>query len=368
MNPQAEGAFDKPRGSRAKRVGGGLLALMILLLGLARLGAETFKLIAYADVFASGRRMLSYKDITGPDLKDLNLGDDQEHQVQQLEDGNTLVYQGHTYQLNRDLTTVLCLGIDHDIQENDTPGTSGLCDVVLLVGIDTKTGRTTVLNIPRETYGQVAVYSIEGNYVGTEFEQICLAYSYGNGKDTSGKNAMDTVSRLLYGLPISSFLAIDMDVLQTINEAVGGVTVASMIEGKFPDGRQVKQGESIELHGKNLEYYIRTRGHTTLDANAARNQRQRQYLTELVRVTAARSRRDLRFPLRLFSALTEDLATDLELPDVTFLSRVFLRQGANFNYRTLGGSYGYIRNSPVLYPDETELFEAMLELFYKRAD
>ncbi|MBR6376634.1 MAG: LCP family protein [Oscillospiraceae bacterium] len=368
MNPQAEGHFEAPRGSGAKRVGGGLLALLILVLGLARLGTEVFKLLAYADVFASGRRMLSYQDITGPDLKDLNLGDDQEHQVQQLEDGSSLVYQGHTYQLNRDLTTVLCLGVDNDIQESDTPGTSGLSDVVLLVGIDTKTGRTTVLNIPRETYGQVVIYSVEGNYVGTEFEQICMAYSYGNGRDTSGKNAMDTVSRLLYGLPISSFLAIDMDVLQTVNEAVGGVTVASMIEGKFPDGSQVKQGESIELHGKNLEYYIRTRSHSTLDANAARNLRQRQYLTELVRVMAARSRQDFRFPLTLFSALTKDMATDLELPDVTFLGRVFLNQGANFNYRTLGGTYGYIHNSPVLYPDETQLFEAMLELFYKRVD
>lgn len=368
MNPQAEGRSDSPRGSQAKRVGAGLLALLILALGLARLGAEAFKLMAYADVFISGRRMLIYRDVTGPDLEDLDLGDDEDHRFQQLDDGSTILYQGHTYRLNRDLTTVLCLGIDRDIQESDTPGTSGLCDVVLLVGIDTKTGETTVLNIPRETYGQVDMYSVEGHFVETRFEQICMAYSYGNGKDTSGRRAMDTVSRLLYGLPISSFLAIDMDVLQTVNEAVGGVTVDSMIEGKFPDGSQVKRGEPIELHGKNLEYYIRTRSHTTLDANAARNERQRQYLTELVRVAAARSRKDLRFPLRLFTTLTEELATDLELPDVTFLSRVFLRQGANFSYRTLGGSYGYIRNSPVLYADETELFEAMLELFYKRAD
>ena len=62
------------------------------------------------------------------------------------------------------------------------------------------------------------------------------------------------------------------------------------------------------------------------------------------------------------------MVTSLEIPDVTFLSSVFLSHGADFQFRTISGTFGKLDGSTVLYPDETDLFEAVLELFYKRVD
>ena len=376
-----EGRFAAPRQKTASRITGGVLALMILLLSLSRLGAEAFKLLSYADVFIGGGKMLVYGDDLQVDMGEKLSGDEinipiynevpssepAEDYILRLDDGRTIVYQGHTYELNRNLTTVLFLGIDKAIEDEKLIGNNGQSDVILLMGLDTATGETTLLNIPRDAYAQVDHYSVGGINLGTEYEQITLAYAYGDGKKTSCENVARSVSRLLYGLPISSYLALDMNAIQAANEAVGHVTVKSLIDVDMGKGVVFHEGDSIELQGRWLDRYIRTRGHD-LEANAKRNLRQMQYVTEFSKLVVAKSKGDLSFPVELFSTLAPYMVTSLEIPDVTFLSSVFLSHGADFQFRTISGTFGKLDGSTVLYPDETDLFEAVLELFYKRVD
>ena len=362
-------------------MGSGLLALLILVLVLARVGTEVFKLLAYADVFVGGGRMLVYGNVEQVDMgQSLNSGDrtiqildqtpettSEEDYILRLNDGTTIVYQGHTYELNRNLSTVLFLGIDQDITETNRGGTGGQSDVMLLVGIDTTTGQTTVLNISREAYAQVDVYSGDNQFITTRFEQITLAYAYGNGKDTSAENTLRSVSRLFYGLPISSYVALDMNGIEAANELMGGIRVKSLIDVKMPDGTQVKQGDLIELHGKNLNKYIRTRS-DDVDANGPRMERQKQYLTEFAQQVIAKSRDKLTFPVDLFSSLSPYMVTNLDISDVTFLSSAFLGHGANFVFRSIDGTYDLLNGSSVYYLDELDLFESVLQMFYIRVD
>lgn len=374
-----EGRFAAPRRQAARRITGGVLALTILLLCLSRLGAEAFKLISYADVFIGGGKMLSYHDVQQVDLGESLGGEtpipifnevpssEPDNYVLRLNDGTTIVYQGHTYELNRDLTTILFLGVDHDIEETQTVGNGGQSDVILLIGLDTKTGQATVLNIPRDAYAQVDLYSVGGIYLRTENTQITLAYAYGDGQHTSCENAMRSVSRLLYGLPISSYLALDMKGIDAANEAVGRVTVKSLIDVEMPDGTFVKEGDVIELQGKNLDRYIRNRGQD-LEANARRMERQKQYVTEFSKLAVAKSRESLTFPVDLFSSLAPYMVTNLDIASVTFLSTTFLSHSAVFDFRDLKGSFDKLNGSSVCYLDEVDLFEAVLQVFYTQVD
>ena len=376
-----EGRFAAPRQKTASRITGGVLALVILLLSLSRLGAEAFKLLSYADVFIGGGKMLVYGDDLQVDMGEKLSGDEinipiynevpssepAEDYILRLDDGRTIVYQGHTYELNRNLTTVLFLGIDKAIEDENVIGNNGQSDVILLMGLDTATGETTLLNIPRDAYAQVDHYSVGGINLGTEYEQITLAYAYGDGKKTSCENVARSVSRQLYGLPISSYLALDMQGIIEANEAVGGVTLKSLVDVHMPDGTDVREGEMIELHGRNLDRYIRTRDHD-LESNARRMERQKQYLTEFSKLAVKKAKKNLSFPVDLFSSLAPYMATNLEIPDVTFLSSAFINHGAAFKFRDLHGSFDLLNGSSVCYLDEVDLFEAVLQVFYVQVD
>ena len=372
-----EGRFAAPKRRAAHRITGGTLALVILLLFLSRLGAEAFKLTSYADVFIGGGKMLVYGDVqkvemgdAAPDIPiytEIPSSEPEEDYVLWLNDGTTVVYQGHTYELNRNLTTILFLGVDHNIEEEKTVGHGGQSDVILLIAMDTRTGQATVLNIPRDASAQVDLYSVDGYYLRTENIQITLAYAYGDGQHTSCENAVRSVSRLLYGLPISSYLALDMNGIDAANEAVGGVTVESLIDTTMPDKTEVHVGDIIELHGKNLDRYIRTRDQD-LEANARRMERQKQYVTEFSKLVVKKSKKSITFPVDLFSSLAPYMVTNLSITDVTFLSATFLNNSANFNFRDLRGSFDKLNGSTVCYLDEVDLFEAILQVFYTQVD
>lgn len=373
-----EGRFAAPKRQTARRITGGVLALTFLLLFLSRLGAEAFKLISYADVFIGGGKMLVYGNVEKVEMGDavpdipiyteIPSSAPEEDYVLWLNDGTTVVYQGHTYELNRDLTTILFLGVDHDIEEEKTVGHGGQSDVILLIGLNTKTGQATVLNIPRDASAQVDLYSVDGYYLRTENIQITLAYAYGDGRHTSCENAVRSVSRLLYGLPISSYLALDMKGIQAANEAVGRVTVRSLIDTVIPgSNEEVHEGDLLELHDSSLDHYIRTRGQD-LEANARRMERQKQYVTEFSKLAVEKSRESLSFPVDLFSSLAPYMVTSLDIPAVTFLSTTFLNNSAVFNFRDLKGSFDKLNGSTICYLDGNDLFEAILQMFYVQAD
>ena len=150
--------------------------------------------------------------------------------VQQVEqDGKTIVYNGKTYKYNEAITSILFMGIDRDqfADDDENLGTNGDADALMLLTYDTSNGNTDLISISRDTMADIDVYSKDGTYIGIEKQQICLAYAYGDGKETSCTNQVNAVSRLFYNIPISSYLSMDLDAVSVLNDAVGGVTVTS---------------------------------------------------------------------------------------------------------------------------------------------
>lgn len=283
--------------------------------------------------------------------------------------GDLVVYKGHKYRYNEDITSILFMGIDRERVNSDEESLkkhgAGQSDTLFLAAVDTSTGKISLINVPRDIMANVKTYDEKGKYEGTKLRQLCLAYAYGDGADKSCKNTVEAVSKVLYGVPIDSYMSINLSAISVLNDAVGGVNVRVIgdLTGSDPS---LKEGANVTLLGDQAETYVRSREYDPLDANMARMQRQQQYITSFARKTLQEVRSDLTLPLDLLDLVSENAVTNLSATKITYLATAV----ANSSFSTddiqsiectiKEGKTGYAE----YYPDETKLFEMVLKVFY----
>lgn len=211
----------------------------------------------------------------------------------------------------------------------------------------------------------VKTYDENGKYSGRKLRQLCLAYAYGDGKAKSCKNAVDAVSKVLYGIPIDSYMSINLSAISVLNDAVGGVNVQVIGDLTSVDPT-LKEGANVTLLGGQAETYVRSREFDPLDANMARMQRQQQYITAFAQKALQEMKGDLTLPLDLLNLVSENSVTNLSAPKITYLATKV--SGSSFSSDNIysidcdikEGETGYAE----YYPDETKLFEMILKVFY----
>ena len=66
---------------------------------------------------------------------------------------NTIVYEGNTYEYNSNLENYLFLGVDtkEEVVLQDTPGTAGQADCIMILSIDKETRSEKFYNLPKVT-------------------------------------------------------------------------------------------------------------------------------------------------------------------------------------------------------------------------
>ncbi len=285
------------------------------------------------------------------------------------DDGKTVSYKGDTYVLNENITTVLLIGVDKtELEDDAVRGEGGEADCILLMSMDTQTGETKIVNISREAYAQVDIYSVSEKLIESKSTQLCRAYAFGDGGELSCENTMKSVKRLLYGMPIHSYVALDMRFIGAATDAVGGIALTTLSDVKMPDSRIVKEGTEIELWGREAEYYVRYRNRKILESNLLRMDRQKQFVELFAKKALAETKKDLTTLLDLYSAMTEYMTTDLSLADVTFLLGTFLNHGATFEFNTIKGEMDRLGSNAIYYLDETDTYETVLDLYYTRVE
>ena len=171
--------------------------------------------------------------------------------AQLYDDGNTIKYNGKTYKYKSDNVNILFMGIDdHGTEEEKAEiGGNNQADVIILINVDFKENKMTLVNIPRDIITEVNVYSPTGGYSGTEKLPIALSYSYGDSKHTSCINTLDSVRRMFYNIPINSYLSLQVKGIATINDSIGGVDVKCPedLAETSPNGITMVKGESYQL-------------------------------------------------------------------------------------------------------------------------
>ncbi|HBL40326.1 MAG TPA: hypothetical protein DDY98_01640 [Ruminococcaceae bacterium] len=275
-------------------------------------------------------------------------------------DGKTITYKGKTYRLNENITSIACLGVDkEELVDTTTRGTAGQADTNIVLAIDTATGTVTAINIPRDTMTDVNVYTAKGEFVGTNHEQLCLAYAYGDGRKTSCENTIASIERVLFGMPINSYISLDMNGIGVINDSVGGVTV---VPNESFD--TFTQGQSVTLHGDKAVSFVRSRA-TDVNASLRRSERHVTYITEFSKTALGAVKKDFGTISRLYNTTMSYCSTNVDLSKVTYLATTILSKGfGGLNTVTVPGEMKAGETYAEYTLDNEATFELILDIFY----
>ncbi len=293
---------------------------------------------------------------------------EEEATVETDSDENTYIfYNGKKYIYNDKVTTILFAGIDqHADEQLGTFGTAGQADTIFTAALNTETGKYKLMAISRDTMTDVNILDKNGKFIGTEKQQVCLAYAYGDGKEGSCENLKRSVSRILLGVPVNSYAAIDLDAIPILNDGVGGVEV-TVNEDLTRYNPSLWLGASLTLDGKQAETFVRARDiYGDENQNNLRMERQKIYLTSFIQKTLALTKQDIKTPLRLYNSVSDYMVTDIDTSMITYYTSVFLKTGfsAEENLIKLPGTTTASDKYAEYYIDSSALFDIVLDTYY----
>lgn len=287
----------------------------------------------------------------------------QQMQTTPAEDNRkTVEYQGSTYVAREGIESYLFMGIDVEgpAKSNKSYIGGGQADVQLLLVVDRFNCTWQVLQINRDSMVEVPVLGVNGTEVGTEYQQIALAHSYGDGLEHSCENNVNAVSRMFQNQTIHGYLALNMDAISIINDQIGGVEVTLLDDFSHVDSTMVK-GETITLTGNQALMYVRGRQGVGDETNLSRMARQEQYLNALYSKLAGLS---TDVAVKTFQAVDDYMVTDMNDQWLKLMDR--LEEYTKLEPLAIDGeNYLDEQGSTAYQLDEDSLKQVMIQLFYE---
>ena len=171
--------------------------------------------------------------------------------------------------------------------------------------------------------------------------------------EESCERTVEAVSNLFYGIPIHGYFAMNMDVIIPLNEAVGGVDV-------------VIGDEKVHLEGQEAYSFVRNRDMYAPHSAEQRLKRQKQYLEAFARQAKKAVAQDLTLPAKLYTEILPYMVTDISASEAVYLATqaVSYTFGQD-NLYSLEGEIRMGEQFEEFYPDETALYELILQVFYE---
>lgn len=284
-------------------------------------------------------------------------------------DGKIVYYKGQKYQFNEKMTNILLIGVDKENIEDtatETYGANGQADVLILIALDTSNGNMKAIPISRDTMVDINQYSVNGQYLGVSGEQICLSYSYGDGRELSCENTKTAVSRLLYGMPINSYVALDLEGIKILNDTIGGVTLTVDEDIDLYD-KHLKKGDTVTLKGNYALRYIRGRNKTAIDANDTRMNRQKKYMKTFFKTALELTKKDIITPIKLYNKISDYKVSDLSVADISYLTQCVLlnKSTDSLGFVSIPGKNIPGKEYIEFHPDMEALYEIVIDTFYQ---
>ena len=245
-------------------------------------------------------------------------------------------------------------------------------DTIMIASIDLKTANVNLVNIPRDSYVQIA---------GTEtYDKINHAYMHGyygasesEDQHESGiRTTLLTIQEFLGGIPIHDYIAVDIDGSAEIIDSIGGLyyDVEIEVRDEFGQGKLlVEEGYQL-LDGKQFMDYVRNRaGHQ--GGERGRTERQQQIMAALFKELL--SLNGLPKIPAFYRAVTDNVETSLGMPHMAALGIAGLRVDfSEINSYVFGGT-GQLSNRSgqniwYLVIDESERVDIIWKAFGVQAD
>ncbi len=135
---------------------------------------------------------------------------------------------------------VLFMGTDRE---------AGLCDVMMLINVNTQNDSITIAQIPRDTYA---------HYSESDYKKLNGAYSALGGAQQTASFLSDTL-----GTPIQYYMCVGLDTVAAVVDTLGGVEINLPCDMKYTDAAQdlyidLKEGYNL-LDGEGAEMFLRFR-------------------------------------------------------------------------------------------------------------
>ena len=278
--------------------------------------------------------------------------------------GKTIVRNGQEYFPRQDVTAMLVLGIDQygPVKSSNYYRNEGSADSVMLLIFDETAKDCTVLYLNRDTMLDMDVLGVRGEYAGTNYGQLALAHTYGNGLEDSSLNVKNTLEKFIHGLTIDYYVAMNMDAIPILNDAVGGVTV-NVVDDFSKVNTSIKMGE-MTLKGEQVIDFVRTRKDVGDQKNVTRMARQSEYVDGFLEKLLDKEHEDVNFLLNLYEDIAPYIVTDctvntlsgmLERYSQFTIKEVVTPEGENI---VEDGHYQF-------HVDEEKLDELIVRLFYR---
>lgn len=275
----------------------------------------------------------------------------------------TITRNGVKYYPRQDIDVILLMGINQaGTVHPEEPNHGNAADMVALVVLDEKAETYTVLNLNRDAMVDMPELNEAGREIGTMYAQLAYAHTYGTGMEDSCENMKKTVSNLLGGVNIDYYIAMNIDAVVPLNDAVGGVTVNVVHDFSGTDD-SIPMGV-VTLKGEQARTFVQSRKSVGDGLNLSRIDRQKAYMNGFItsfKETMKTS--DMGFVLDTYNMVAPYLVSDL--PISTLTSMVERYMDSNFTgILSLEGENRQGEKHVEFYLDEDALEDLRLELFY----
>lgn len=209
--------------------------------------------------------------------------------------------------------TVLLLGIDTGDLGRVEQGRS---DTMMILHLDSESDDALIASIPRDAYVNIPGYGMD---------KINHAYAFG-GVDLS----LQTVNEFLK-TDIDKYVAVNMAGLKEMIDAIGPISVIPPTTFSI-SGYDFTENVPVELDGDMALAYARER--YTSGGDYARQERQRQIVQGLIQKLI--SVETITNYVPLFSTVSENIMTNLTLPELMSLYMTYKNPSAISSYQLAG--------------------------------
>lgn len=283
--------------------------------------------------------------------------------------GDTIEYGGKTYRRNSYVKAILCMGVDRkgEMLESTAYTFGGQADGIFVVAQDTVRNTLKILMVPRDSMTEITLTDLSGNELGKDIQHLTLAYAYGDGREKSCEFTSEAVSGLLGGLTIDHYMAANLDIINIMNDSVGGVTVTVPSAGMEKKDAAFVEGEKVTLHGEQAEAFVRYRDIEEKHSAIYRMERQQEYISCFFDVVKKKASVNSGIVVDLLDQAEDHMVTDMEKEEYlkVALDALEMEGLEKDDFYVVPGQAVMSGVYDEFYVDQEALTPVILELFYR---
>ena len=275
----------------------------------------------------------------------------------------TIIRNGKHYFPRQDINVLMIMGIDESgpVVSSGTHRNNGECDVVTLLIFNEAQKTYQILVLNRDTMVKMPALGLGGRPAGEFYGQLALSHTYGSGLEDSCENTVNTVSSFLYGNQIDLYMALNMDAIEILTDAVGGVPV-HVTEDFSAIDPSIPMGDTV-LNGRQAMSFIRTRQGLGDQLNLSRMERHKTYMQGFWSVLSQKSD-DTALLSDAYQQVSPYMVTNCSMNLLTTLISRYadytLEEVVSLPGENVKGKHFY-----EFHPDEEALDALILRLFYE---